>query len=253
MKKVIYTSIIGGFDELIQPKIIDPSFDYICFVEKGSNLKGCNGVWKFREIPFFSCNDRILSRFPKLLPHLILPDYYCSLWIDGNVGIRGGEIYNIINKKILNGILYSGLNHWSRDCSYDEAIACLNSGKESLLNILKTIAFLKSKKFPKHYGLYENNVIFRVHNNPLIINFDKLWWEMFMKYAKRDQICHSFCMREFMIYRDFLLPKDLCSRNYPGFVHNKHVAQSAHKNLLEKLKYDIVRKFNVSVAKLFAL
>lgn len=33
-KKVIYTVLVGGYDNLMQPQVIDDSFDYICFTDK---------------------------------------------------------------------------------------------------------------------------------------------------------------------------------------------------------------------------
>ena len=36
MKKcVIYTCIIGAYDDLLQPAVTDPDFDFVCFVGKG--------------------------------------------------------------------------------------------------------------------------------------------------------------------------------------------------------------------------
>ena len=34
-KYVIYTCIVGGYDELLQPAVTDPDFDFVCFVGRG--------------------------------------------------------------------------------------------------------------------------------------------------------------------------------------------------------------------------
>ena len=43
----IYTAIVGDIDTLVQPRVVDSRFDYVCFVRRGS---GRQGVWELREI-----------------------------------------------------------------------------------------------------------------------------------------------------------------------------------------------------------
>ena len=38
-KKCIYTVLIGGYDNVIDPKVTVEDFDYICFVGKGESSK----------------------------------------------------------------------------------------------------------------------------------------------------------------------------------------------------------------------
>ena len=46
MKKcVIYTCIIGAYDDLLQPAVTDPDFDFVCFVGKGEKTAERIGVW----------------------------------------------------------------------------------------------------------------------------------------------------------------------------------------------------------------
>lgn len=250
--KVIYTSIVGGFDSLIQPSAIDDNFDYICFVKKGQYTTGQQGVWILKEIPFETSDNRQLSRFPKLLPHKVLSDYEYSLWIDGNVSIKDVSLYKIIDEKIGEGILYSGLNHWGRDCAYEEAAGIANKDKEPFLSLAKTIIFLKKQRFPKHFGLYENNVILRKHNDPTIVDFDNLWWDLFCQYAKRDQLCHPYCYRKFNLQFDYLLPKDYCARNHPFFGYVQHIVAPTPQIGISKLINDIKRKLNVVILNLIS-
>lgn len=245
--KVIYTSIVGGFDNLIQPKFVDDSFDYICFVKKGQTDTKRQGIWQIVEIPYDNCDNRILSRFPKLMPHKVLSQYDYSLWMDGNVSINDQRLYDIINEKITSGVLYSGVNHWGRDCAYDEAAGIANKVKEPLYSLARTVRFLKKQNFPKHYGLYENNVILRKHNDSTIVSFDSLWWDLFCKYAKRDQLCHPYCFRNFGLEFDYLLPKQYCARNHPYFTYVKHQVMAKEQTGIGKIWYDIKRKTNVVI------
>ena len=87
---VIYTCIIGGYDELRQPLMPCSDVDYICFVGPGEKTSDRIGVWQIRElavgdIPSGSRKGRkgldaaLLSRYPKMHPHVLLPEYDASL------------------------------------------------------------------------------------------------------------------------------------------------------------------------------
>ena len=115
----------------MQPAVTDSDFDYVCFVGKGEKHSDRIGVWQIREVPYESRDPRIVSRFPKINPHLVFPDCRYSVWLDGNVAITGGYAYSVFKEKIRSGALYSGMKHWQRDCAYDEAYACINARKDN--------------------------------------------------------------------------------------------------------------------------
>ena len=54
--------------------------------------------------------------------------------------------------------------------------------------------FLKQKKFPNKYGLGENNIIYRKHHSPEIIDIMNDWWDMIINFSKRDQTSLAFVM-----------------------------------------------------------
>ena len=54
-KKVIYTTIFGGYDELTEPYFIPDGWDFICFTD--TDLKSKN--WKIvKTTPFYNDNTR---------------------------------------------------------------------------------------------------------------------------------------------------------------------------------------------------
>ena len=58
-QRVIYTSIVGDIDSLMQPQVVDPRYDYVCFVRNPEGLDG--GIWQLRAIPAEIDDDRMLS------------------------------------------------------------------------------------------------------------------------------------------------------------------------------------------------
>lgn len=221
-RAVIYTCIIGAYDELLQPGAVDPEIDYICYVGKGEKTAERIGVWQIRELDADISDPALLSRYPKMNPHLLLEEYDASLWIDGNIEIVDASIYKAFKTKIASGVKYSGVAHPSRDCIYDEAYMCRNMGYISNLKTLYLWAFYFFKGIRRHEGLMENNIIFRRHNDPDIVSLDALWWDMVQNFCRRDQLSLMWCLRKCGIRRDYLIPRGQSSRNYPGLRYLRH-------------------------------
>ena len=232
--RVIYTCITGEYDKLTQPNVINDRFDYICFVKKGTKTADNIGIWQIKELDFDHENNIVLSRYPKLMPHMVLQNYDYSLWIDGNITINDNFIYDVLEQKIKDNITFSGVKHGARDCIYDEAIACIDANKDKFKNILAIVKHLKRNNFPKHFGLNENNVIFRQHNDSKIIAFSEMWWSLFMTYSKRDQLSGMFCLKTHNIPLDYLLPNGANTRNHFAFCYIKHNPKEVKLSLLDK-------------------
>ena len=165
----IYTCIIGGYDELQQPRVLEDGFDFICFVGRGEKTEERDGVWEIRELPESFGNPTLDARWPKMHPHLLLPEYACSVWIDGNVALLDGTLYRAARIKAAAGVKYSGVTHPDRDCAYEEARKCLDMKYLTVFGLLRVWLFLALHGLPRHAGLMENNLIFRRHDDPDIV------------------------------------------------------------------------------------
>jgi len=185
MKKVIYTSITGGYDSLMQPDVIDDSFDYICFTNDIHDE--AVGVWKIKPIPYRSDDSTIMSRYVKLQPHAVLEDYEYSVWMDANIRILGRKFYDVVDDRIANGCLVAQVPHLLRDCIYDDIVKCYIDSRISFGMASRQRKHLKEEGFPRHFGLFENNLVLRRHSDPVIIGISNEWWSEFLAYAHRDQ------------------------------------------------------------------
>ena len=221
-KCVIYTCIVGGYDPLRQPAATDPDFDFVCFVGKGEKTADRIGVWQIRELDCGISDPALLSRYPKMHPHLLLPGYGASLWIDGNIEILDGSIYDVLRAKLSSGVKYSGVRHPSRDCVYSEAWMCRKMGYLGWWKWLRVCLFLLLHGQRRRSGLIENNLIFRRHRDPQIVRLDELWWSMLSRLARRDQLSFPWCLKECGVPFDALLPDGMNTRNYPGLRYLRH-------------------------------
>ncbi|WP_319589880.1 glycosyltransferase domain-containing protein [uncultured Draconibacterium sp.] len=220
MKKAIYTTLVGDYDTLKDPECIADDWDYICF---SNNLRSDQfKIWEIRKIPFYHSNNSVLSRFPKLNPHKVLPEYDYSIYLDSNIQITGEYIYNKADKLISQKQLISIIKHPLRNCIYDEAEICKNDGLESKKNINELISFLKQENYPKEVGLFENNLIFRNHMDSQIINLSNSWWDMYLRFAKRDQLSLCYLLWKNKISCSSFMPESKSTRNHEDFLYNAH-------------------------------
>lgn len=226
-KYLIYTVLVGNnYDNIIKLSSTSDDFDYICFVRKGSKTLDYINGWKIEEIEYENKDNGRLSRFPKLLPHKTkVSDYEYSLYIDANIDIKNEYVYERFKQLAGEDVPIAMLQHPFRDCVYQEAYVCIASLKGGWLDIIRQIIFLKRKRYPKHNGLFEANVIFRKHNSLDVIALDELWWSTFMKYSKRDQLSFVYSLREKPITMAYFLPQGQTTRNHPSFVKISHLAK----------------------------
>ena len=99
-KKVVYTCITNDYDILNEPKYISLGFDYICFTDN-SSLK--SDVWQIRPLPKETegLSEVKKQRFIKINPHLYLKEYDISIWVDGNVELKG-DLNELIDWNVRN-------------------------------------------------------------------------------------------------------------------------------------------------------
>ena len=181
--------MVGNSDKLFQPEVTRDDIDYYCFTDANDETSiGRNGVWV-------------------------------------NLIIKDGYIYNRIDELIKEEVNLALIKHPSRDCAYQEAYNCIAGCKAKWRDLLRQIIFLKRNGFPEHWGLFEANVIFRKHNEPVVQQLDELWWKTFMKYSKRDQLSLVYSLWSTGIDISFFLPKEYSTLNHPSFQRLEHLPQ----------------------------
>ena len=186
--KVVYTVLTGDYDNLISQYYYNPEWDYICFTDNAEYIKNGHPFWKIIPLDIQYENTAIKSRIPKILAHKFLKDYKYSLYIDANIDILSPKIFKLINELIKSGEICAITKHARRTCIYEEMLTCMQFRKESYENIFRLYSLYKKENFPKYYGLTENNVIFREHNNKDVIKVMEDWAYMVENYSKRDQL-----------------------------------------------------------------
>lgn len=189
-KKVVYTCIIGGYDSLSEPKYITDGFDYICFTDDKS-LK--SDIWEIRPLPKETENLSQVKkqRYVKINPHLFLKEYDLSIWVDGNVVLKG-DLNKFVKKYINDKSSIYVPKHPQRNCIYLESTVVGRMGKDKKEVMKPQMDRYKKEGFPQNYGLLQSNILLRKHNNEDCIKLMEEWFNEVKKGSHRDQLSFNY-------------------------------------------------------------
>ena len=184
----VYTVMFGNYDSIKEPVVIPDNVDFYLITD---NYKlGSDSVWSILDTSRFKKNTDKLdagmkNRWYKTHPHLLFPEYKYSLYIDASVKIVT-DVTEHINKIGEKGIAIHKHPQW--DCVYDELKVVKIYKKDNVQNLMKIEGLYKDINFPRHYGLLENTIIVRRHNDKNVINIMEDWWKYIESYSRRDQL-----------------------------------------------------------------
>ena len=153
-------------------------------------------------------------------PHILFPDYESSIYIDSNVNLKTGKIFEYI-KNIPTDCCIALSRHPSRDCLYEEAKFVIKAGHEDAEKVRSLLEKYKAEGFPQHFGLAENNIIFRRHNTAISIKLMEDWWKIFSEHLRRDQLGLFYLLWRDKVNFSFFAPVSL-KRDHKNFRIYKH-------------------------------
>ena len=249
----VYTALFGNYDNIVEPKESFPGCNFILFTDQ-NNLK--SKIWQTKLVNEKNEHPAIANRKYKFFPHYFLPDYEISLYVDANIFIRKNPIDLAV--KYLKDYSIAIPKHFSRNCLYDEAIEIIKTSKGNISDITSQINFYKSKDLKSSFGLTENNIIYRKHNDSKIIELMNQWWAELHKWpCKRDQLSFMYLVYKNDIdikimdetarggnyFKMMLHKKDLDNGSISNLVNPYNCYLLNHPNLIGKKKDVYIKKF----------
>ena len=234
MKKyVVYSAVVGHYDEVKQPTIIDDRFDYILF---SNSIKECNvGVWQIRPICYYSNIPTKIARYVKTHPEELLSDYVLSVWIDASVVIKSNYIYEQAVFLSKSNYLISTHIHPELTCIYQEMLGICLAHWEYESILVNWGHFLRKEKFPRNMGTWETGVLYRMHSDEKIRKFDALWWWCIENYSRRDQLSFQYVLWKLNLRCCSFLPPKCSVKNSEHFTIVEHTKIN-NKFLTDSLK-----------------
>lgn len=126
-----------------------------------------------------------LNRYAKMLPHRLPFEAERSLYIDGNVTLRGDPGHEIA--RVLNAHDFGAYAHPARRCAYDELRELLRLGFAHPAAAWRHRRFFDSIGLPRGAGLMEAGILFRRHKEERVKLLDETWWQFWQHGLMRDQ------------------------------------------------------------------
>ena len=225
-KYAIYTAMVGGYDEIMQPMVVDDRFDYILF---SNDIKEDRvGVWQVRPIAYTNHDNTRICRYVKTHPEELLSGYDASVWMDSNIRIITSYLYGRVVELYRCGVEVASINHQGRQCIYDEAFEVLDEFCESEEIVLKWCHKLRKEKYPVNNGLFETGVLYRIASSKTAF-LDELWWQCINDYSKRDQLSFNYALWKLDLFCAYILPYDVNSNNSVDIKRVEHKANFSVK------------------------
>ena len=194
-KSVVYTCVTNGYDDIAAiaiPSFVNCKWDYVCFTDNLEHIRaGRVGVWKIRPLVYTQLDGTRNNRWHKFHPDLLFPDYSESIYIDANVDILTDWIFVEALRRKSELMLPL---HPFRKCIFEEYKVIMAQFMDDPVRLLAERRIIKKSGMPREYGLTENNVIYRKHNDPIVREIMEECWKMLVAYSKRDQLCLSWIL-----------------------------------------------------------
>ena len=251
---VVYTCLTGNYDTLREHKYLNKNWDYVCFTDDEKLLaQKRQGIWEIRPLVYAEKDNALNNRYHKINPHKLFPEYEQSVYVDGNVDIRSPYLFRQIEKRKTNLLLP---RHFCRNCVYEEFAEVEKLGYDKSEILKKQFDILKKAGFPEHYGLGENNILYRRHNEPALVRVMEDWWYFLENYSRRDQLSFVYVLWKngFDIKSHLIKNARRPSKDFALFPHNLRllitggagfIGSSTADRMLEKgYKVTVIDNFN---------
>lgn len=133
----------------------------------------------------------ILSRLPKLCPHLFFAGYDWVVYLDNNARflLAPDRIIRRVGKehpdKPAGRYLF---RHRRRDCAWAEADECLRLGYMTEAQHANVTEHFRMSNFPRHAGLYVNTCLVQRMGCAQTDALNEAWYESLTTMTRRDQV-----------------------------------------------------------------
>jgi hypothetical protein len=183
-KTIVYTCVVSKYDNIYRfngRKFDGLDAEYVIYTDQQATVDG----WQIRPISHMQKTPTRTSRWYKINSHVLFPEAFDTIWIDGNQ-IPYGSADCVISSAPLGTF-----KHPKRSCIYAEMHACYNYGKDRLEIMHAQMDKYRSEGYPDNNGLAETSCIYRT-NNTDNIKFNNLWWKQIKMHSHRDQLSFDY-------------------------------------------------------------
>ena len=249
---VVYTSLIGEHEGLNSQKYIkDSNLRHICFTDD-RNLTSID--WEIIHVDkIFPCDFYRSQRNLKVRPHLILPQYKYSLYIDNTVLLkrRSEEFIEMIinNQNLKEDEPFFCLPYHSQFNLINEFNACLNNNLDDRTRIYEQLNdYIQSYVLGLKQKAYWGAILFRSHNHHEIKKLSEIWFAHVCRYSRRDQLSIIHSSKQTHIdLKGFSLKNSNSEFHKWPVTNNIRKNREYQNNNLEFIPYEILEGLNKKI------
>ena len=186
-RTIIYSAIIGNYDDLKTPLYVDPSIKYICFT---NNIEIKSDIWDIKYISDESLTNVQLARKIKIMPYKYLDIGDDIIWVDAKYQILSDLRDYVAKYKKMSGMLC--FPHFIRNNICDEMTELIRIYPEMKQKLIRQTGRYLLDGFCDNYGLFDTGCLYRDFSSQGIYDLMNDWWENVKKYTHRDQISFPY-------------------------------------------------------------
>jgi hypothetical protein len=177
--KVIYSCLFSNYEEIKEPRVVTPGWEYIIFTDQ--DLK--SNVWQIVKVALEDTPQKEARRY-KLTKWT---NWEQSIWIDASFVIDT-NLDEWWQKNFQKG--FSAPKHPLRNCVYVEALDCIIAKRGNKDEVEKQMNEYKKLGIPARNGIIQSGLLMR-ENKPEVIELCEDWWEELKTRSIRDQIAFA--------------------------------------------------------------
>lgn len=194
-RSCVFSSLVGGYESLTpQPAFAGDDIDKILFTDDPALQ---SEDWEVRVIaPALPSDPGRSSRRIKVMAHELLSEFETSLYIDNSVQLKAAPS-TVLAELAPEGALWASIDHSYRGSVLEEA--------EALMAVKHFDDPARIKEQVEHYAATVpealrdktlwTGILLRRHNDPLVVETQKIWWEQILRYSRRDQVSLPYAFR----------------------------------------------------------
>ena len=201
-KLCVFTALLGGYEFLNeQPVARESAVPFICFTD---DPELHSDTWQIRQVtPLFEMDPVRSQRDFKLRPHVHLPEYDWSLYIDNAVVLT--KTPEQIFERYVPASGFCLPKSSFHATVLDEFMKVLKLGYDDQSRVFEQL---------NHYTLvcpevledhpYQGGLMLRDHRDPKVQAMHDLWFTQVLRYSRRDQLSINVAFRQTGLVPDLM-------------------------------------------------
>ena len=188
----VYTCVVGDYDEICEPEVIEPNCDYYLISDKKPEKDSVYQYINIDDVLDKRIEDNTRkNRYCKINAHKIFPNYKYSIYMDGCVLFKG-NMSKYIDELPQTRIIVTARHNY--DSIYGEALKCMLHGRDEKERFITQVEKYWLEGLPEDFGIVTPPVMVREHNNPICKRIMETWWEEVWNYSNRDMISLPYAL-----------------------------------------------------------